>query len=62
MERIKWKGESRTDYKGIMVQQNPNVFNEFEKFFKKEKFDYIIEIGTSYGGLKEEVGMIEDVH
>ena len=51
MERIKWKGESRTDYKGIMVQQNPNVFNEFEKFFKKEKFDYIIEIGTSYGGL-----------
>lgn len=50
MERIKWKGQSRCEYKGLKTQQNPNVFNEFIEFFKNEKFDYIIEIGTSYGG------------
>lgn len=38
-------------YKGIPVQQNPLAFQEFENFFNQEKFDYVIEIGTSYGGL-----------
>ena len=51
MDRINWQGESRTSYKGILAQQNPNTFNEFEKFFNNETFDYVIEIGTSYGGL-----------
>ena len=38
-------------YKNIPVQQNPLAFQEFENFFSKEKFDHVIEIGTSYGGL-----------
>ena len=51
MDKIEWKGESRCKYKGITTQQNPNIFQTFEDFFTKEKFDYVIEIGTSYGGL-----------
>ena len=50
MEKIEWKGQSRCGYKGIKTQQNPNVFNEFINFFNNEKIDYVIEIGTSYGG------------
>ena len=51
MKTIEWKGQSRCKYKGILTQQNPNVFNVFKDFLGKESFDYIIEIGTSYGGL-----------
>ena len=51
MEKIEWSGQSRTEYKTILAQQNPNVFNTFKTFFKDEMFDYVIEIGTSYGGL-----------
>lgn len=51
---IKWEGKEkdtgRTLYKGINCQQNPNVFKVFTQFFNKVHFDYVIEIGTSYGG------------
>ena len=50
MKRIEGKGQSRTSYKGALAQQNPNAFNEFAKFLDNESFDYVIEIGTSYGG------------
>jgi len=35
----------------IPVQQVPTAFEIFTSFFAKESFDYVIEIGTSYGGL-----------
>lgn len=47
-------GVTRTiNYKGIPTMQNPNAFEVFEEFFKKEKFDTVIEIGTAYGGLSQ---------
>lgn len=51
MNKIEWKGASRCKYKDITAQQNPNAFQTFNDFFIKEKFDHVIEIGTSYGGL-----------
>ncbi len=51
MNKIEWKNQSRCLYKDIKTQQNPNTFQVFENFFTTENFDYVIEIGTSYGGL-----------
>ena len=61
MKTTKWNGDSRYKVKspllnddkhsGILSQQNPNAFNVFTHFFNKESFDFVIEIGTSYGGL-----------
>ena len=35
----------------IKVQQVYGIFDVFEKFFLKEKFDHVLEIGMSHGGL-----------
>lgn len=43
--------KSSFEYKGIPTQQVPEVLLVFEDFLKNEKFDNVIEIGTSYGGL-----------
>ena len=56
---IEWKGESRyrvkssllpKGHEGIRAQQNPNAFQMFDKFFNENQFDFVIEIGTSFGG------------
>ena len=56
---IEWKGESRyrvkssllpKGHEGIRAQQNPNAFQMFDKFFQENQFDFVIEIGTSFGG------------
>jgi len=47
---IKWKGAPDCDYRGLRAQQNPNAFEVFERFFCEERFDHVIELGTSYGG------------
>lgn len=38
-------------YKGWPAQQNHRIFDYFPSFFEEEKFDIVIEIGTSEGGL-----------
>tara|TARA_B100000035_G_C20875091_1_gene497992 strand:+ start:123 stop:746 length:624 start_codon:yes stop_codon:yes gene_type:complete len=38
-------------YKGVPTQQATNVHEAFETFFDENTFDYVLEIGTSYGGL-----------
>lgn len=40
-----------SDYKGYPAMQNKNAYATFQSFFEKEKFEYVIEIGTAYGGL-----------
>ncbi len=59
MNSIKWTGESRyrvqsdllpIGHEGIRAQQNPNAFQMFDKFFQENEFDFVIEIGTSFGG------------
>lgn len=56
---IEWTGESRyrvqsdllpKGHEGIRAQQNPNAFQMFDKFFQENQFDFVIEIGTSFGG------------
>jgi len=37
-------------YKGVFMNQSDNVTEVFKSFFLKEKFDRIIDIGTSRGG------------
>jgi cephalosporin hydroxylase len=45
-------GVTRTiDYKGIPTMQAVGAFDTFSNFFKEEKFEIIIEIGTAFGGL-----------
>ena len=39
------------DKKGILAQQARGVLDVFENFFNENEFDYVIEIGTSFGGL-----------
>lgn len=46
----KWDGKDFFRYKGNVVQQNPAAFHVFSEFFKHEKFNTIIEIGTAGGG------------
>lgn len=41
---------SRSVYKGLIMKQAPNTLNAFDWFFTREKFDYVIEIGTLPGG------------
>ena len=48
--RIKWNGGPDCDYRGLRAQQNPNAFEVFERFLSQERFDHVIELGTSYGG------------
>ena len=60
-DKINWNGNSRyrvkspllqpDNHRGINSQQNPNVYSVFTQFFQDESFDFVIEIGTSYGGL-----------
>jgi cephalosporin hydroxylase len=38
-------------YKGISMEQNPNVVFAFEKLFDEIKPDLVLEIGTFHGGL-----------
>jgi predicted O-methyltransferase YrrM len=38
-------------YKGISMEQNPNVIFAFEKLFDEIKPDLVLEIGTFHGGL-----------
>tara|TARA_A100001515_G_scaffold103223_1_gene83829 strand:+ start:3003 stop:3701 length:699 start_codon:yes stop_codon:yes gene_type:complete len=59
--KIDWNGKSRyrvkssllqpKNHRGIESQQNPNAYSVFNQFFQDESFDFVIEIGTSYGGL-----------
>jgi cephalosporin hydroxylase len=45
-------GVTRTiDYKGIPTMQAVGAFDTFSNFFKEEKFEIVIEIGTAFGGL-----------
>jgi cephalosporin hydroxylase len=46
----------------IPVQQVPNALNVFQEFFENESFEYVIEIGTSYGGLSLFLNEQSNIH
>jgi cephalosporin hydroxylase len=45
-----WNGIGSIWYKDQVMMQSPLIFPIFEEFFKQNKIDTIIEIGTAYGG------------
>jgi len=49
-------------YKNIPVQQVPAAFDRFADFLQENKFDYVLEIGSSYGGLSLFLHEQSEVH
>jgi cephalosporin hydroxylase len=45
-----WNGDGSIWYKDQVMMQSPLIFPIFEEFFKENKIDTIIEIGTAYAG------------
>lgn len=45
-----WDGKDFFLYKDHITMQSPVAIEIFEDFFKYQKFDYIVEIGTAGGG------------
>jgi cephalosporin hydroxylase len=56
------KRDFKYGFLNIPVQQVPNALNVFQEFFKNESFEYVIEIGTSYGGLSLFLNEQSNIH
>jgi cephalosporin hydroxylase len=56
------KRDFKYGFLNISVQQVPNALNVFQEFFKNESFEYVIEIGTSYGGLSLFLNEQSNIH
>ncbi len=51
MHNLQFRYKSKFFKEEIIAQQTKGVVNVFENFFNENEFDYVIEIGTSFGGL-----------
>ena len=51
MHKLQFRYKSNFFKEEILAQQAHGVIDVFENFFNENKFDYVIEIGTSFGGL-----------
>jgi len=56
------KRDFKYGFLNIPVQQASNALNVFQEFFKNESFEYVIEIGTSYGGLSLFLNEQSNIH
>lgn len=56
------KRDFKYGFLNIPVQQVPNALNVFQEFFENESFEYVIEIGTSYGGLSLFLNEQSNIH
>ena len=56
------KRDFKYGFLNIPVQQVPNTLNVFQEFFENESFEYVIEIGTSYGGLSLFLNEQSNIH
>lgn len=56
------KRDFKYGFLNIPVQQVPKALNVFQEFFENESFEYVIEIGTSYGGLSLFLNEQSNIH